>query len=98
MRATLGTRLLAGAIALAITGCAAYERAPRTVQGAGGGAAAGAATGAATGAIVGAGARPGSRSGCRRAGRARMSAPGRDRWHPGTCARPDERDTFPLLA
>lgn len=42
-------------VAITLTGCAAYEGAPRTVKGAGVGAAAGAATGAAIGAIVGGG-------------------------------------------
>ncbi|MCX8071482.1 MAG: OmpA family protein [Candidatus Binatia bacterium] len=50
-------KFLAGAVAVVFVlgGCAAYERAPRTVKGAGIGAAAGAATGAAVGAIVGGG-------------------------------------------
>ncbi|GBD26242.1 putative lipoprotein YiaD [bacterium HR30] len=52
------TRVVVSAAAVAallMGGCAAYERAPRTVKGAGIGAAAGAATGAAVGAIVGGG-------------------------------------------
>jgi len=48
-------RLLAVVIAFTLVGCAAYEKNPRTVQGAGIGAAAGAGTGAAIGAIVGGG-------------------------------------------
>lgn len=51
------SRIVVGSVvtALLFGGCAAYERAPRTVKGAGVGAAAGAATGAAVGAIVGGG-------------------------------------------
>jgi outer membrane protein OmpA-like peptidoglycan-associated protein len=45
----------AALVLVSLTGCAAYEGAPRTVKGAGVGAAAGAATGAAIGAIVGGG-------------------------------------------
>ncbi len=48
-------KLMVGAVLVSMTGCAAYEAAPRTVKGAGVGAAAGAATGAAIGAIVGGG-------------------------------------------
>ena len=52
---TLATQLIAGMVALSLSGCAAYEQAPRTAKGAGIGAVAGAGTGAANGAIVGGG-------------------------------------------
>ena len=55
MSRRFGMRLVATVLALALAGCAAYEKNPRTVQGAGIGAAAGAGTGAAIGAIVGGG-------------------------------------------
>lgn len=52
---SLTTQLIVGIVALSLSGCAAYQQAPRTAKGAGIGAAAGAGTGAAIGAIVGGG-------------------------------------------
>lgn len=48
-------RTVAALLVVTLSSCAAYDSAPKTVQGAGVGAAAGAATGAAIGAIVGGG-------------------------------------------
>jgi outer membrane protein OmpA-like peptidoglycan-associated protein len=56
MRAKIVIRgLIVTTLLLSLVGCEAYQRAPRTVKGAGIGAAAGAGTGAAIGAIVGGG-------------------------------------------
>lgn len=55
MRSMKLKRATAAILALSLSGCAAYERNPRTVQGAGIGAATGAGAGAAIGAILGGG-------------------------------------------
>jgi len=52
---TIAKTLMVTSLLLSLTGCEAYQAAPRTVKGAGIGAAAGAGTGAAIGAIVGGG-------------------------------------------